>query len=90
MSLAFLGQIQDGKVERIRLNSSQPIRCYNRERPSISGFVASSVGGIERSKLAHLRRKYLRDWLFSLQTRQPPSKQLDDPLLDLFADLPPL
>ena len=54
MSLALLGQIQDGKVERIRPNSSQSIECYNRECPSISGFVASGVVGIERSKVAPL------------------------------------
>jgi hypothetical protein len=42
-SLAFLGEIQRGKVERIRLNSSQPIGYYNNECPFISGFVTSGV-----------------------------------------------
>ena len=50
LSLAFLYQIQESKAERIKLNSSQSIDCYNGNCSPISGFVASGVV-VERSKL---------------------------------------
>ena len=43
----FLGEIQGGNLKRLEPNVSQFIGCYNKECPSVSGFV----GRREVSKL---------------------------------------